>query len=75
MIIVVFAVLTALCGGAIALAEARDRPVRRAEKLARERQQQQGAAGEQQAREGADRQAGAEVITERGGGEGGRRDQ
>ncbi|WBY08445.1 hypothetical protein PIB19_02775 [Sphingomonas sp. 7/4-4] len=39
MIIVVFAVLTALCGGAIALAEARDRPVRRAEKLAREKQQ------------------------------------
>jgi hypothetical protein len=30
MIIVVFAVLTALCGGAIALAESRDRPVRRA---------------------------------------------
>jgi hypothetical protein len=40
MIIVVFAVLIALCGGAMALAEARDRPVRRAEKLAR---QQQGA--------------------------------
>jgi hypothetical protein len=34
MLIVVFAVLTALCGGAMALAEARDRPVRRAEKLA-----------------------------------------
>ncbi len=28
--IIVFAVLTALCGGAIALAESRDRPVRRA---------------------------------------------
>jgi hypothetical protein len=38
MIIVVFAVLTALGGGAIALAEARDRPVRRAEKLARQQQ-------------------------------------
>jgi hypothetical protein len=36
MMIVVFAVLTALCGGAIALAEVRDRPVRRAEKLARQ---------------------------------------
>lgn len=30
MIIVVFAVFAALCGGGIALAEARDRPVRRA---------------------------------------------
>jgi len=30
MIFVVFAVLTALCGGAIALAESRDRPRRRA---------------------------------------------
>ena len=39
MMNVVFAVLTALCGGAMALAEARDRPVRRAEKLAREQQQ------------------------------------
>ena len=39
MIIVVIAVLIALCGGAIALAEARDRPVRRAEKLARQQQQ------------------------------------
>ncbi|WP_276605815.1 hypothetical protein [Sphingomonas gei] len=38
MIIVVFAVLAALCGGAIALAESRDRPVRRAEKLARQQQ-------------------------------------
>jgi hypothetical protein len=35
MLIVVFAVLTALCGGAMALAEARDRPVRRAERLAK----------------------------------------
>ena len=35
MIIIVFAVLVALCGGGIALAEARDRPVRRAERLAR----------------------------------------
>jgi len=35
MIIVVFAVLVALCGGGIALAEARDRPVRRAERQAR----------------------------------------
>ncbi|MCX8474670.1 MAG: hypothetical protein MT490_02630 [Sphingomonas sp.] len=42
MMIIVLAVLTALCGGAMALAEARDRPVRRAEKLARQ-QQQQGA--------------------------------
>ena len=38
MIIVVFAVLTALCGGAIALAEMRDRPVRRAERLAKANQ-------------------------------------
>ena len=30
MFIVVIAVLVALCGGGIALAEARDRPVRRA---------------------------------------------
>jgi hypothetical protein len=42
MLIMVFAVLTALCGGAIALAEARDRPIRRAERLAR-RQSQLGA--------------------------------
>lgn len=40
MLIIVFAVLTALGGGAIALAEARDRPVRRAEKLARLEEQQ-----------------------------------
>jgi hypothetical protein len=39
MMIVVVAVLTALCGGAVYLAEKRDRPVRRAEKLAREQQQ------------------------------------
>jgi len=39
MIIVVFAVLTALCGGAIALAESRDRPRRRAERAARIAQQ------------------------------------
>lgn len=38
MLIVVFAVLVALCGGAIALAEARDRPVRRAERAAAEAQ-------------------------------------
>lgn len=38
MMIAVFAVLTALCGGAIVLAESRDRPVRRAEKLARQQQ-------------------------------------
>ncbi|MEN2712409.1 hypothetical protein ACQKOH_16850 [Sphingomonas sp. NPDC092331] len=37
--IIVFAVLTALCGGAIVLAEKRDRPVRRAERLARAAQQ------------------------------------
>jgi len=36
--IIVFAVLTALCGGAIALAEMRDRPVRRAERLAKANQ-------------------------------------
>lgn len=36
MLIAVFAVLTALCGGAIVLAEARDRPVRRALRLAEE---------------------------------------
>lgn len=35
MIIVVFAVLAALTGGAIYASERRDRPVRRAEKLAR----------------------------------------
>ena len=35
MIIVVFAVLVALCGGGIALAEARDRPVRRALRAAK----------------------------------------
>ena len=34
MIIVVFAVLVALCGGGIALAESRDRPRRRAARLA-----------------------------------------
>ncbi|MBB5708902.1 hypothetical protein [Sphingomonas xinjiangensis] len=39
MMIAVFAVLTALCGGAVALAEARDRPVRRAMRLARDQQQ------------------------------------
>ncbi|WP_257214842.1 hypothetical protein [Sphingomonas sp. R-74633] len=33
--IVMVAVLTALCGGAMYLAEKRDRPVRRAERLAR----------------------------------------
>jgi hypothetical protein len=33
--IVMFAVLCALCGGAMYLAEKRDRPVRRAERLAR----------------------------------------
>jgi hypothetical protein len=38
MIIVVFAVLAALGGGAIYAAEARDRPVRRAVKLARQQQ-------------------------------------
>lgn len=32
--IVFFAVLTALCGGAIALSESRDRPRRRAARLA-----------------------------------------
>ena len=32
--IIVLAVLTALCGGCIALAEMRDRPVRGAERLA-----------------------------------------
>ncbi|MBB4097239.1 hypothetical protein [Sphingomonas kyeonggiensis] len=37
--IVVFAVLCALCGGAIVLAEKRDRPVRRAQRLARAAQQ------------------------------------
>jgi hypothetical protein len=36
MLIAVFAVLTALCGGAIVLAERRDRPVRRALRLAEE---------------------------------------
>jgi hypothetical protein len=40
MIIVVFAVLTALCGGAIALAESRDRPRRRAERAAQVAAQQ-----------------------------------
>ena len=39
MIIVVLAVLTALCVGGIVLAEARDRPVRRAERLAQAAQQ------------------------------------
>ena len=38
MIIMVFAVLTALCGGAIVLAESRDRPRRRAERLAQSQQ-------------------------------------
>jgi len=38
MMIAIFAVLTALCGGAIALAESRDRPVRRALRLAQEQQ-------------------------------------
>jgi hypothetical protein len=33
--IVIVAVLTALCGGAMYLAEKRDRPVRRAERQAR----------------------------------------
>lgn len=37
--IVMIAVLTALCAGGIVLAEARDRPVRRAERLARAAQQ------------------------------------
>ncbi|MDG2532393.1 hypothetical protein P6144_01940 [Sphingomonas sp. HITSZ_GF] len=37
--IVMVAVLTALCGGAMYLAEMRDRPVRRAERLARAAQQ------------------------------------
>lgn len=37
--IVMVAVLTALCGGAIVLAEKRDRPVRRAERQARLSQQ------------------------------------
>ncbi|WP_283214630.1 MULTISPECIES: hypothetical protein [unclassified Sphingomonas] len=37
--IIIFAVLAALCGGAIVLAEKRDRPVRRAERLARAAQQ------------------------------------
>lgn len=36
MMIIVLAVLTALCGGAVALAESRDRPVRAAERLARD---------------------------------------
>jgi hypothetical protein len=35
MMIVMLAVLVALCGGGIALAESRDRPIRRAERLAR----------------------------------------
>lgn len=35
IVIVMLAVLTALCGGGIVLAEMRDRPVRRAERLAR----------------------------------------
>jgi hypothetical protein len=34
--IVIFAVLTALCGGAMALAESRDRPRRRAARLAQQ---------------------------------------
>ena len=37
--IVMLAVLTALCGGGIYLAEKRDRPIRRAERLARMAQQ------------------------------------
>lgn len=37
--IVMLAVLTALCGGAMYLAEKRDRPVRRAERQARLSQQ------------------------------------
>jgi hypothetical protein len=37
--IVMLAVLTALCGGGIVLAEMRDRPVRRAERLAKAAQQ------------------------------------
>lgn len=37
--IVMLAVLTALCGGGIVLAEMRDRPVRRAARLARAAQQ------------------------------------
>lgn len=37
--IVVFAVLCAMCGGAMYLAEKRDRPVRRAQRLARAAQQ------------------------------------
>jgi hypothetical protein len=37
--IVMFAVLCALCGGAMYLAEKRDRPVRRAQRLARAAQQ------------------------------------
>ena len=39
MMIVVFAVLAALCGGAIALSESRDRPVRRALRAAEAAQQ------------------------------------
>ncbi len=35
IIVVVVTVLVALCGGGIALAEVRDRPVRRAERLNR----------------------------------------
>jgi hypothetical protein len=34
MIIGLFAVLTALCGGAVALAESRERPRRRAQRIA-----------------------------------------
>lgn len=37
--IIVFAVLTALCLGGVALAESRDRPRRRAERLAQAGQQ------------------------------------
>lgn len=33
--IIMFAVLAALCGGAVALSESRDRPRRRADRLAR----------------------------------------
>ena len=40
MMIAIVAVLFALCGGAMYAAEARDRPVRRAEKLARQQQAQ-----------------------------------
>ncbi len=39
MIFVVIAVFVALCGGGIALAESRDRPLRRAERMNRAAQQ------------------------------------